>query len=205
MHTPLPQWAVWSEVAIRFSWAALAAAIWIVMSRRGHDGAIWALVGVVLGPLAVPAAIVSARRASRRLPIVIDEGTAGEIGVLAVVDPDRPDTWAAEAEQLNALRGPTELVVVVSRETLDVAARDATVHRARAALAAVASAVAGPAPRQVILEGRPTTAVAHRRDLLGGPIVVTPASRLGDRLRFELAASSNRRASSDGRQKEITS
>ena len=187
MHTPLPQWVLWSEVVIRFGWAAIAAAIWFVMSRRGHDGGLWALVGVVLGPLAVPAAVISARRASRRPPTVVDQGDGEDVKVLAVIDPDQPATWAAVAQRVTTLSAPSELAVVVSRETLDVAAREATVRRARAALAAVAAAIPGPPPRQVILEGPPATAVAQRRRLLGDPMVVVPTSRLGDRLGDELA------------------
>lgn len=186
MHTPLPQWVLWSEVVIRFGWAGIAAVIWFVMSRRGHDGGLWALVGLVLGPLAVPAAIISARRASRRAPIVVDQGAGGDIKILAVIDPDEPATWAAGAERVNTLSAPSELVVVVSRETLDTAAREATVRRASAALAAVASAISGPSPRQVILEGRPAAAVSDRRQLLDDPMVVIPTSRLGESLRAGL-------------------
>ena len=28
VHMPLPQWAIWSEVAIRVAWAAAAAVLW---------------------------------------------------------------------------------------------------------------------------------------------------------------------------------
>lgn len=192
MHTPLPQWALWSEVVIRVGWAALAAMIWFVMSRRGHDGGIWALVGLVLGPLAVPAAIVSVRRASRRPLIVVADGAApseaGGIGVLAVVDPDDPETWAPEAELVSTLVTPVELAAVVSRDTLDHAAREASLRRARTALAAVAAAMKGPVPRQVILEGRPTHAVVNHSRSLGRPTVVTPPNRFGDQLRRSLTS-----------------
>lgn len=186
MHMPLPQWALWSEVIIRFAWAAIAAVMWFVMSRRGHDGAIWALAGVVLGPLAVPVAIISARRAARRPPIVVDEGAGGVVSVLVVVDPEHPESWIPEGELVNALTCGAELVAVVTRETLDHAAREASLRRARAALAAVAAAIPGPAPRQVILEGRPAAAVAHYRRSLDIPVLVTPSNRFGDRLRADL-------------------
>ena len=186
MHTPLPQWVLWSEAIIRFGWAAIAAVIWFIMSRRGHDGAIWALVGVVLGPLAVPAAIISATRAARRPPIVVDEGAGGDASVLVVVDPEHPESWIPEAELFNALTGDAELVAVVTRETLDHAAREASLRRARTALAAVAAAIPGPAPRQVILEGPPAVAVARHRRSLDTPVLVTPSNRFGDRLRADL-------------------
>ena len=186
MHTPLPEWVIWSDVAIRLGWAAIAIAIWFVMSRRGHDGVIWAIVGVVLGPVAVPAAIVSARRSASRPPIVVEEGPDAAAEVLVVIDPDAPATWACEARAVNELGTTAELVVVVSRDTLDVAAREATVQRARCALSAVAVAVAGPPPRQVILEGRPAEAIMRHRQTLGGPMVITPSNRLGERLRESL-------------------
>ena len=90
MHTPLPQWALWSEIAIRVGWAATAAVICVVMSRRGHDIANWAIFGLVLGPFAVPAAIISARRAASRGAIVVEEGDGGEARVLVVVDLHTP-------------------------------------------------------------------------------------------------------------------
>lgn len=190
MHTPLPQWALWSDLMIRFGWAAIAVAIWFAMSRRGHDGGLWVLVGLVLGPVAVPAAIISATRAARRPLIVVADGGAAaqadHIDVLAVVDPDDPQTWAPEAELLGT-EGRVELATVVSRDTLDHAAREASLRRARTALAAVAAAIPGAPPRQVILEGRPAPAVAQHRRYLGNPIVITPPNQFGDHLRGALA------------------
>lgn len=137
VHTPLPQWAIWSEVAIRVGWAATAAVIWAAMTRRGHDGGLWALIGLVLGPFAVPAAITSARRAARRPPIVVADGAPWDAGrgpaVLVVVDPDDPGSGPAQAAAADAAGGPIELVVVVGRDTLDRSAREGTLRRARAA------------------------------------------------------------------------
>lgn len=80
MHMPLPQWLMGSELAIRVGWAVTATVIWAVMSRRGHDGGMWALVGLVLVPFAVPAAILSARRTARRPPIVVADGASADAG-----------------------------------------------------------------------------------------------------------------------------
>lgn len=187
MHTPLPQWAMWSEVAIRVGWAAIAAVIWFVMNRRGHDGGIWAIVGLVLGPFAVVPAVISGMRAARRPPIVVEEGSGVDAAVLVVVDAERPETWAPQAERVIALFGVAELVAVVSRETLDHQAREASLRRARTALAAVAGALAGPSPRQMILEGRPAIVVANRIRQLTGATVLTPPSRYGEELRSSLA------------------
>lgn len=192
MHTPLPQWALWSELAIRVGWAAAAAVIWACMSRRGHDGGLWALIGLVLGPLAVPLAVISARRAARRAPMVIDDGcergAARAAATLVVVDPDDPETWAAQAAAADAVTGPVELAIVVSRDTLDRDAREGTLRRARTALVAVAATMVGPTPRQVILEGRPDTAVARHARQHGITTVIAPSTRSGDRLRSALGS-----------------
>lgn len=55
-----------------------------------------------------------------------------------------------------------ELAVVIGRDTLDAGARQHDVRTARVAPRAAAGAVVGPDPRQVILEGRPATAVLTR-------------------------------------------
>lgn len=198
MHTPLPQWALWSELAIRIGWAGAAAVIWAVMSRRGHDGGLWALIGLVLGPLAVPLAVISARRAARRPPIVVENGRGPETGrlplTLVVVDPDDPQMWATQAAAADAVAGLVELAVVVSRDTLDRDAREGTLRRARIALAAVAATMAGPTPRQVILEGRPDAAVARHARQHGITGVIAPSTRSGVRLRSALGSSVDVRA-----------
>jgi len=198
VHTPLPQWALWSELAIRVGWAAAAAVIWAVMSRRGHDGGLWALIGLVLGPLAVPLAVISARRAARRPPIAVDGGHGADAArspsTLVVVDPDDPQTWGAQAAAADNVAGPVELAVVVSRDTLDRDAREGTLRRARTALAAVAATTTGPTPRQVILEGRPDAAVARHARQHGITTVIAPSTRPSDRLRSALGSSVDVRA-----------
>ena len=88
---------------------------------------------------------------------------------------------------VNEAGATAELVVVVSRDTLDRAARDGTLRRARTALAAAAAAVAAPTPRQLILEGRPAAAVvSHARSLPASTIILRPNS-LGHQLRELLA------------------
>lgn len=191
MHMPFPQWVIWSEVAIRVAWATIAAVIWAIMSRRGHDGGLWALVGLVLGPLAVPAALISARRAARRSPIVVAEGpprgAAAVPAALVVVDPDDPGGWDAQAAAARTV-GPVELAVVINRDTLDVAAREGAIRRARRALRAVAAAMPAPSPRQTILEGRPDGAVVRHCERRGIRTVIVPPTPTGDRLRRALCA-----------------
>jgi hypothetical protein len=179
----LPQWAIWSDVAIRLGWAGAAAALWVVMSRRGHDGVLWGLIGIVLGPIAVPAAFLSARRAARRPPIVVNEGAPGSseaVRALVLVDPDDPGSWDALATAAKAVGDRVELAVVVGRDSVDVAAREDALRSARRALTAVAAAMPAPLPRQVIIEGRPDAAVSRHGQCHGTATVIVPPTRWGD-------------------------
>jgi hypothetical protein len=191
VHTQLPQWAIWSEMAARVGWVAVAAVLWAVMSRRGHDGGLWAVIGLVLGPFAVPAAVISVRRAARRPPIIVAEGppwgAAATRPALVLVDPDDDHVgWAAQAAAADAVGDRVELAVVVGRDRVDLGAREGALRRARRALTAVAAAMPGPPPRQVILEGRPEAAVAHHCQLHGIATVIAPPTPTGDRVRRAL-------------------
>lgn len=191
MHMSQPQWVIWSEVVIRVGWAATAAVLWAVMTRRGHDGGTWVVIGLVLGPFAVPPAVVVARRAARRPPIVVTEGaprdSAAVTVALVLVDPEAPCGWEAQAAAVGATGDLVELAVVVDRDTLDVAAREGALRKARHALTAVAKALPGPTPRQVILEGRADAAVIRHCNLSRIATVVVPPSRWGVRVRRALA------------------
>lgn len=189
MHMPLPQWALWSEVAIRAGWAVAAAVLWAVMSRRGHDGGLWAVIGLVLGPFAVPAALISARRAARRPPIVVVGGALlrpAAVPALVIVDADDPGGWEAQAAAAGAAGDGVELAVVVGPDRIDVAAREGALRRAHLALAAVAAAMPAPPSRQVILEGRPDAAVVRHARLHGTATVLVPPTRWGERVRKAL-------------------
>ncbi|MFP5318876.1 MAG: hypothetical protein ACLGI2_11375 [Acidimicrobiia bacterium] len=178
---------IWTEIVVRIGWAATAAVTGAIMARRGHDGGMWAVIGLVLGPFAVPAAVVSARRAARRPPVVVaggtPEGARRPPGALVVVDAEDPQGWAEQAAAASALGSSVELVAVVGRDTLDRAAREGELRRARQALAVVATAVPGPTPRQLILEGRAEAVVSRYRRLEGIGTVITPSTPLGDRVR----------------------
>jgi len=121
-------------------------------------------------------------------------GAARAPAALVVVDSDDPETWAANAAAADAATGPVELAIVISRDTLDRDAREGTLRRARTALAAVAATMAGPTPRQVILEGRPDPAVARHARQHGITTVIAPSTRSGDRLRSALGSSVDVRA-----------
>lgn len=183
MHTiDVPTWVVWVEVSVRLGWTGLAAATALAMRHRGHDGGLWLVVGLVLGPLVVPAAILSARRAAARPATVLVEGAParGTSGFLVVV-PDREPLATVGGLIRGADHGHVVLVAIVGRDTLDHAAREAELRRARRSLltAVDACAASGLQVSALIAEGRPDTvvpAIAVERNL---DVVVVPADDSG--------------------------
>lgn len=156
MH--VPTWALWLDMAMRVVWLLSAAGVALSMRRLGHDTATWGLVGLVCGPLAIPMAVVAARRAARHPPRLLFAGDPGngDEDVLVLLDADRP---ADIADQLGPTRaiGHLVLAVVIGRTTSDVAARKAEERRAADTLTSARRAVraaTGIDPSGVVLEGR---------------------------------------------------
>lgn len=88
------------------SWALVGVAASIVMGRRGHSPFTWLLLGAILGPLAIPLALL-ALRDERRDPRVkarpLREGTlgSGTVDVLVGID--------GSVQSSAALRAATDL------------------------------------------------------------------------------------------------
>ena len=78
-------------------WVAIGVVIAVMMGRRGFSRWSWLVVGVVLGPLAVPIAVAATR--DRRPPLVrrLSEGTAGTGGIDVLVGIDGFDASQAAA------------------------------------------------------------------------------------------------------------
>lgn len=191
MHeTTYPSWAVWTELGLRALWVLSAVAVALVMGGRGHDRPMWGVIGLVLGPLAAPVAVVATRRASRRPARVLREGRPGPgtTDVVVVVDPDAPSA-ATAPETLSARR--VVLVSVVGRDEMDRAARAAELRRAQEALAAAVPSwkAQGVVPDAVILEGRPARAVLEFARAQGFGRVLLPGTEQGERDANELRRS----------------
>lgn len=183
MHmTEFPTWAVWVELGGRVGWTVIAVATAFVMRRHGHDGGVWLVVGFVLGPLVVPAAVLSARRAARRPPIPVADGAPGRGSrdVLVVVSQQDPAAQVAWLQSSDDVRYVV-LVAIVGRDTLDQAAREGDLRRARRALltAVDGCAARGICPTAMIAEGRPDAAVASVALHRAPDAIVVPADDAG--------------------------
>ena len=100
-------------------WVAIGVVIAVMMGRRGFSRWSWLVVGVVLGPLAVPIAVAATR--DRRPPLVrrLSEGTAGTGGIDRLVGIDGFDASQAAARTALSILGPVgrcTLAAVVDRE-----------------------------------------------------------------------------------------
>jgi hypothetical protein len=182
MH-PIPDWALWFDLAMRFTWFVAAAGVGFVMGRLGHDTSTWVLFGLIAGPFAIPCAVVSARRAARRPPRVLFPGVAGRgiEDVLVLVDGERPAGAPNDLGPADGLRRVV-LAVVIGRDTSDVAAREGEERRAAATLTAARAAVrdaTGVEAGGVVLEGRPARAIRayaerERFHRIAGLVPVSP-------------------------------
>ena len=190
MHmTPAPEWVAWAELGTRLVWVVTAVVVSHVMARRGHDRGWWVIVGLVLGPLAVVAAVVSCRRARRREPIVVAPGTAGggDTDVLVVIEAANPAAALAHGNQDGTRFRRVVFATVIGRDAFDVQARQGELRRAGEALATAAKAAAWTEdPRLVIMEGRPDDAVATLARTERLQLVLLPPTVGGRRLASQL-------------------
>ena len=150
-------------LAIAAGWVATGAVAVALMRRRGHDAFSWALLFLVLGPIAVPLAISSDRHRPAEPPRPLPPGG---LDVLVFHD-GTPDVRAALEAALTLLG---------AADDLDDAGRGrrprGSVHGARAGHAAggherldalardVATVISAPLAT-VVLFGEPATALQH--------------------------------------------
>ena len=176
MVTNVPEWAVWSERILIVVWLASAAVTWVFMHRNGHDGQLWALIGLVGGPFALLAAWECARRAARRPPEIVFLGSPGHGSrdVALVVDLADPATAGQAIGTVPDVRRAV-LVAAIGPDTIDHAAHRGELRNAATALADAARVARrrGVDPAGVILAGHSTRAVisyaaADKLELLEG-------------------------------------
>lgn len=75
-------------LVIGFTWLTIGAVLWVVMGRRGHFGFGWGILGAMLGPLAVVAALFSVRLEGEGTPSTRVPGTSlgGPVDVVVGID-----------------------------------------------------------------------------------------------------------------------
>lgn len=148
------------------SWLGVALLLTVVMARRGHDPFQWALLGAVLGPVAVPLAI-----AHRQNPALPQAGAAPSTEPGRVLVGLRPgvavDEVAPALAHLRTLAGPVPVTVaaVLDAEACErPSGREAVAVVERfleaAAAALVRSGVAAEPVERRVLFGDPAAALA---------------------------------------------
>lgn len=151
------------------TWFVIAAAGWIgigvalaaVLGRRGFDSVSWFIIGMVLGPMALPIAWNCVRRDESLSPQIVTRppGVSDSTGLDILVGVDgSPEAHAAinEAVTLFGDRiGRLTLVTVVPFDDAAVAEGEA-----KASLEAEAAALTRFAPTLELVHGHPATALA---------------------------------------------
>ena len=185
----VPGWAVWLELALRGVWFVSAAAVAVPMGRLGHDRQLWALIGLFLGPLAVPVSVMAVRRADRRPPRVLAKGRPGDgdRDVLVYVDASRTTSGASAPVGRNVRR--VVLAAIVGRDEIDRSARAAELRRAGEALRGALEDCArgGIEADAVVLEGRPARALLRYARSERLEVVCLPRTPAGDQIAREVA------------------
>jgi nucleotide-binding universal stress UspA family protein len=104
-------------------WLATGVVVSLVMGRRGHDPFGWLLVGAILGPLALPVAISTARRPNVVRPPWRTAGRHGSGRVDVLVGIDGSPHAAAALDAAVDLLGPRlGRLTLVAVSTLDATA-----------------------------------------------------------------------------------
>ncbi len=145
-------------------WVAIGVVTAVVMARRGFSAWTWLVVGVVLGPLVVPIAITAARE---RRPVLfrrLTEGVSGPGGTDVLGGIDGSDC-AREAVRV-ALSivgsvGRCTLAAVLDRDITSSLAEREERRRMQGALEEASASLIGRRPDTVLLEGRPSDALAR--------------------------------------------
>lgn len=144
-------------------WVALGAIAVTLMRRRGHDTFSWAILFLVLGPIAVPIAISSERHHPAEPPRPLPPG---ELDLLVFYDgtPDAHAALTAALGLVGARLTSVTLAAVVDLEAASTVRGRETQREAQEHLDAVERVVSTltTAPvATVILFGEPVTALQH--------------------------------------------
>ena len=153
----MPGSAVFVIVAV--TWLSTGVALSLVMGRRGHFALGWGILGAVLGPLAVLAAVGTMHVETEERPslLALAQSQGGPVDVLVGIDGSPQSRLGLE--RVVALLGPQmgRLTLATVLEFDDVSADKAT---AIAELARHARLSGVTAPGQVLLYGQPARALS---------------------------------------------
>lgn len=180
-------------------WVGIGLVIGVVMGRHGHSALSWTLLGVVLGPLAVPLACDARADGRARVDVVASPSRrgGGPVTLVAGIDgsSDALDGLRAALEVLGDRVGAVRLVAVIDQD----AATNLLMfeERRRTAvgwLAEAAALVEGSEAEQLVVAGDPVEvladlaeagssviAIGHRGRGLSTRVFGSVASKLAER------------------------
>lgn len=155
-------------------WLAIGLTASVVMGRRGHDAFGWLVIGMVLGPLAIPIAVRTIReeRPIGAREVQAGRAGAGSIDVLVGLDGSEASERALRRslELLGDRVGRLTLATVLGREGPATGWFDET--DAVSAIERIAASLPGHGPGVVVLRGRPADALVRHADEDGAGLLV---------------------------------
>ncbi len=152
-------------IILPLAWMSFGLLLAMVMGRRGHAPGAWGILGMMLGPLAVPIALDVARRHRRPAVKKLAAGDPSHQGlaVLAGIDGSEESQLALRraVKLLGSRMGRLAVVTVLPYDAEDdpvVLESDET--QARLWMRLAREAAPGIAPEEYILTGRPPKVLA---------------------------------------------
>jgi nucleotide-binding universal stress UspA family protein len=153
-------------------WLVIGVATGVVMGRRGHDPFAWLLVGVLLGPLALPPAVAAARHPDLTRPRRLLAGAPadGRVGLLVGIDGSAQAAAALDAalDVLGARLGRLTLAAVtdvdatVAHDQEEARLRQELQRQADRAQARLTAAGVPATAELLLLRGRPAHALLEQ-------------------------------------------
>ncbi|HEX2064570.1 MAG TPA: universal stress protein [Acidimicrobiales bacterium] len=170
-------------VAIAAAWIALGAVAVIVMRLRGHDPFGWAILFLVLGPLALPLAVSAERHPPPEVDASLHEG---DFDVLVAHDGSQTASVALDSALGLLGRHMTSLTLaaVVDVETVTTAGGRITMRDTHERLQTVADQVGtllNASVETVVLHGDPVQALSQFAEQHGYELIVVGGSGPGPR------------------------
>jgi nucleotide-binding universal stress UspA family protein len=169
--------ATFALLVVGALWLVIGVATAVVMGRRGHDPFAWLLAGVVLGPLALPAAVAAARHPGLARPRRLLAGVpaTGRVDLLVGIDgsPQAAAALDAALDVLGARLGRLTLAAVtdvdatVAHQQQEARLRQELQRQAARAQARLAAAGVEVTAELLLLRGRPAHALLEQA-LAGG-------------------------------------
>ena len=151
---------VLAVAALVLVWTAIGVVLSVVMGRRGHFTLGWGLLGAMLGPLAIVAALGTARHEAEEQPSVIapPSSAGGPVDVLVGIDGSMESERAVEraVSLLGPQLGRLTLATVVPFEDFPAHAAEAMGELDRQACRCAVDA-----PGQELLRGQPARALGE--------------------------------------------